>query len=53
MIVLLMALDFYPVGLPGTPVACLPAYSVVAQDPDRHAACSIYRMASTSRKMPT
>ncbi len=37
-VVLLMALDFYPLGLPGTPVACLPAYSLVAQDPDRHAA---------------
>lgn len=38
LVVLLMALDFYPLGLPGTPVACLPAYSLVAQDPDRHAA---------------
>jgi hypothetical protein len=37
-VILLMALDFYPVGLPGTPVGCLPAYSLVAKDPDRHAA---------------
>jgi hypothetical protein len=37
-VVLLMALDFYPLGLPGTPVVCLPAYSLVAQDSDRHAA---------------
>jgi hypothetical protein len=37
-IVLLMALDWYPRNLPGTPVACLPAYSLLAQDPDRHAA---------------
>jgi len=36
-VVLLMALDFYPRGLPDTPVACLPAYSLVAQDTDRHA----------------
>lgn len=37
-IVMLIALDFYPQPLPGTPVVCLPAYSLVAQDPDRHAA---------------
>jgi hypothetical protein len=37
-IALLMALDWYPRNLPGTPVACLPAYSLPAQDPDRHAA---------------
>lgn len=37
-VVLLMALDFYPLSLPGTPVGCLPAYSLVAQDPDLRAA---------------
>lgn len=30
---LLMALDWYPLGLPNTPVVCLPAYSLLAQDP--------------------
>ena len=37
-IVFLMALDWYPRPLPGTPRVCLPAYSLVTQDPDRHAA---------------
>jgi hypothetical protein len=35
---LLMALDWYPLGLPNTPAVCLPAYSLVAQDPDLHVA---------------
>jgi hypothetical protein len=37
-LVVLMALDWYPVAMPSTPVACMPAYSLVAQDPDRQAA---------------
>lgn len=37
-LVVLMALDWYPVGLPSTPVACMPAYALVVQDPDRQAA---------------
>jgi len=35
---LLMAFDWYPRGGPRTPAVCLPAYSLLAQDPDRHAA---------------
>jgi len=37
-LVVLMAFDWYPVGMPSTPVACMPAYALVAQDPDRQAA---------------
>lgn len=37
-VALLMALDWYPLDLPGTPVVCLPAYSLIARDPDRHVA---------------
>jgi hypothetical protein len=37
-VVFLMAVDWYPRPLPGTPVVCLPAYSLVIQDPDRHVA---------------
>lgn len=33
-LVLLMAADWYPRPLPGTPVPCLAAYSLVAHDPD-------------------
>ena len=36
-IVLLMALDWYPRPLPGTRVACLPPYSLLAQDSDSSA----------------
>lgn len=35
---LLMAVDWYPRGLPSTPVVCLPAYSLLAHDPDLHVA---------------
>jgi hypothetical protein len=35
---LLLAVDWYPRGLPSTPVACLPAYSLIGHDPDLHAA---------------
>lgn len=33
-LVLLAAIDWYPVDLPATPFACPPAYRIVASDPD-------------------
>ena len=35
---LLMAVDWYPRSLPSTPVVCLPAYSLIAHDPNLHVA---------------
>jgi hypothetical protein len=37
-LLLLMAIDWYPVGLPATPFACSPAYRIVAADADPQSA---------------